>query len=120
MKHSNVAGIRSSIEAAQSRLEKSCHRSRLPLLFLLKVYFGISSKVALSGRQGNVEILRKTFYELNEFVEFYAAVLKGHPRINTGAGDNAVVTFTAPYGYANTFVTKENMKQFKSFFLENN
>ena len=30
-----------------------------------------------------------------------------------------MVTFTALHGYVNASVTKENMKQFESFFLEN-
>ena len=92
--------------------------SCLPLFFVVKSLFRDFIKGSVKW-QGNIEILRKTFYELDEFAAFYVAALKGHPRIITGSSDHAVVTLSAPYSYFNASVTKENMKQSESFFLEN-
>ena len=70
MECSNVAG--SSIEAAQS-----WRKAAIPLAtpFLVKSLFWDFIKGGVK-RQGNVEILRKTFYELDEFVEFMLQYLK--------------------------------------------
>ena len=113
MERANEAG--SSIEAAQS-----WRKAVIPLAtpFLIKTLFW---KYIQGGvkRQGKLQIWRKNFYELDEFVEFYTRALGKFPRIVTGDGGEQLVTFTAPYGYVNTSVTKESTKCYENFFSNN-
>ena len=113
MSRANDSGV--LVEDAQSWRKASiplASKAMIRTLFWQWVQGGVK-------RQGGLEIWRKVFYELDDFLDWYVSAMKKYPRLVEKVGGQSVVTFVCPYGYVNETVSEISMAECKNFFKEN-
>lgn len=112
MSRANDCGT--SIEASQS-----WRRVTIPLAtsYLVRNLFWKNIRGGIK-RKGSVELWKKIFYELDEFLAFYCATHNKWPRIHDE--ESQKTTFIAPYGYVNSSTNDESYAQIEVFLEENN